>query len=187
MFKTKTIWKDEVAKLRELGSTGASMAELARIYGVSRQRMKQVLDKYVPEWRETYGWVVKHSEKVQAYKNRWGERNNSELYRVQRAKFRAKKYNAERTGYTWDIKFGELEWPTHCPILGLELDYFAEFRQENSVSFDRIDSSKGYESGNVQLLSWRANRIKNDGSAKEHRLIADFLDTIEQRSSCGQE
>jgi hypothetical protein len=92
-----------------------------------------------------------------------------------REKFRAKKANAIRVGIEFTIEFGELTFPTHCPILGIELDYFSEQRTENTVSFDKINPTTGYVSGNVVILSWRANRIKNDGTAEEHRKIADFL------------
>jgi hypothetical protein len=57
----------------------------------------------------------------------------------------------------------------------MELDYFSDSRTENSVTFDRIDPSKDYISGNVVIISWRANRIKNDGTAEEHQKIADFI------------
>jgi hypothetical protein len=92
-----------------------------------------------------------------------------------REKYRLKKANANRSGKEFTIAFGELDFPTHCPILGIELDYFSEGRQENSPSFDRFDPSKGYVSGNVAVVSWRANRIKNDGTADEHQKIADWM------------
>jgi hypothetical protein len=63
-----------------------------------------------------------------------------------------------------------------CPVFGLELDWFAEARKENSPSFDRVDPKLGYIKGNVQIISARANRIKNDGTAEEHRLIAAYMD-----------
>ena len=90
-------------------------------------------------------------------------------------KFRNKKGN--KYGWEWTIEFGDLEFPSHCPVLGLELDYFTEGkgRLENSVSFDRVDPTKGYVKGNVIVMSWRANRIKNDGTFQEHQLIADFM------------
>lgn len=69
-------------------------------------------------------------------------------------------------------------WPEYCPILGIKLDYETNGRQENSPSFDRLDPTKGYISGNVQIISWRANRIKNDGSAEEHQKIANYLSTL---------
>jgi len=140
--------------------------------------MKQIVEKYLPEWKDNYGnAAVKKAKSSQHYK-KWGLREDSELYDAKRLKFRAKKANAYRQGVPWSLSFGDLDWPTQCPILGIELDYFAEGRQENSVSFDRIDSNKGYAPGNVQLISWRANRIKNNGTADEHRKIADYLDTL---------
>ena len=176
--KSPINWKAEIPKLKELGTAGHSMAQMGVIYGVSRQRMKQVVSKYIPEWYDSYGYGLRTARKEARWKAKWGDKQDTDLYRVQRDKFRSKKYNAERTGYTWNIVFGDIVWPTHCPILGLELNYFAEFRQENSVSFDRINSELGYEKGNIQIVSWRANRIKNDGTAEEHRKIADYLDSL---------
>ena len=44
-------------------------------------------------------------------------------------------------------------------------------RLENSASLDRIDNVKGYIPGNVQVISWRANRVKSDATLDELILI----------------
>lgn len=77
---------------------------------------------------------------------------------------------------TWafDIEFSHIEFSKVCPILGIELDYKTHGK-ENSAEFDRIDSTKGYVLGNVWVISRRANRIKNDGTAEEHRLISNAM------------
>ena len=178
VYTTKINWKKEIPYIKEQGSVGTSMTQLAYHYKVSRQRMKQVIDKHIPDWGTTCGWAVKRSERAEKFFEKWGHKEKTPLYQSQRAKFRSKKVNAKRTGYSWELSFGDLDWPTHCPILGLEIDYFSPYRVENSPSFDRIDSSKGYVKGNVHILSWRANRIKNDGSSKEHRQIAEYLDKM---------
>lgn len=152
------------------------MTDIAKKYNVSRQRIKQVVAKYIPDWGTNYGRVVRTQLKLKQWESKWGQKTNTDLYREQRYKFSRKKANATRVGYTWTVEFGEINWPTHCPILGIELDYFAESRQENSPSFDRLDNTKGYEPQNVLIVSWRANRIKNDGTALEHRKIAEFLE-----------
>jgi predicted DNA-binding protein YlxM (UPF0122 family) len=149
---------------------GIVLREIAEKFGCSRQRIQQISKKF-----GIYPSKIRKVEKEKKYKAKWGKRADTALYREQRKKWRHKKYNAEKTGYEWNLPFGEIEWPTHCPVLGIELDYFAEFRQENSVSFDRIDSNKGYVSGNVEIVSWRANRIKNDGTWEEHQKIVDYL------------
>jgi hypothetical protein len=148
---------------------------------VSRQRIKQICQK-----NNIDAFVLKQQrnekDKITRMTEKWGvqwkdkEYRRSYIYLAMRHKFRSKKANAKRSGKPFDIEFGDIEFPTHCPILNIELDYFAEQQQENSPSFDCIIPQKGYVKGNVVLLSNRANRIKNDGSAEEHRAIADFID-----------
>jgi len=104
------------------------------------------------------------------------EPNQDDLATAQRCKFLKKRHNAlSSKNWAWEIKHSDLVFPTHCPILGLELDWFSESRKENSPSFDRVDPGKGYLKGNVVIMSWRANRIKNDGTASEHEAIGAWL------------
>jgi hypothetical protein len=174
-FNTKINWEQEIPRIRELGELGIRMPALAERYGVSRQRIKQVLDKYIPNWSEKYGSAVHKKEKADARYAKWGVREDSELYDAKRQKFRVKKANSINSGKEWTLEFGDLVWPTHCPILGIELDYFSEKRSDQSVSFDRIDSTKGYVKGNVQIISFRANRIKNDSTVEELHKIASYM------------
>ena len=172
-------WTSEIDNLRAMGLQGMTMKQVAEHYGVSRQRIKQVSDEFKLDWDNNYGRAVARKNKLEEYRLKWGEREASDVYASQRSKFIRKKATAKRTGWEWSLNFGDLEWPTHCPILGLELDYFSEHRQENSVSFDRVDSEKGYVKGNVKIMSWRANRIKNNGTEEEHRKIADYLASLD--------
>ena len=184
----KSKWINELPVLRELGSQGITMLALAEKYGVSRQRIKQVLNTFIPEWESTYGMAVRRDKAEKEYNDKyfkkWGKREDTQLYKQQRDRYLGKKGNALGTGYTWNLDFSDIEWNTHCPILGLELDYFATMRQENSPSFDRVDSNLGYEKGNVVVMSWRANRIKNNGTAEEHHKIANYLDTLQHTYTC---
>jgi len=75
------------------------------------------------------------------------------------------KYNAQKRNIAFDLKAGEIEWPTHCPMLGIELEYAStKSDNDNSPSIDRIDSSKGYTANNVWVVSTLANRMKNDAN-----------------------
>jgi len=65
--------------------------------------------------------------------------------------------------------------PAHCPVLGIPLDYSKVIGRDNWPSVDRVDSSKGYVPGNVCVISYRANRIKNDGTLDEHVRIVDYM------------
>jgi hypothetical protein len=57
--------------------------------------------------------------------------------------------------------------PDRCPATGEWLDYgLGENKLTEEAmwrpSIDQIKPSAGYVEGNVQICSWRANRIKND-------------------------
>lgn len=66
--------------------------------------------------------------------------------------------------------------PTHCPVLGIPLDVSAPPHSGCLPTVDRMDSSKPYEAGNISVISWRANALKKDGTADEHRRIARWMD-----------
>ena len=85
--------------------------------------------------------------------------------------------NARHNGVAFSLKFEDMYWPEYCPVLGLELNYNRKGRkEENSPSFDRIDPSLSYTPENTRIISERANRIKNDGTAEEHRKIAAYME-----------
>jgi hypothetical protein len=96
---------------------------------------------------------------------------------VQAAKSRAKRY-----GIPCDITVDDIDWPTHCPILGVELDYSrtapGERQQRNCFpTLDRRDNALGYVAGNVFAISHRANRIKSDATADELRALLGYMTT----------
>lgn len=69
--------------------------------------------------------------------------------------------------------------PTRCPILGVEIDYAPKGKRgycQQSPSIDRVDPSLGYVPGNVWVISARANTIKNDATAFEHRAVAAAME-----------
>lgn len=72
------------------------------------------------------------------------------------------KRRAKAKGLTSDIAASEIALPTHCSILGLKLVYGSTHNDPCSASFDRIDPGKGYVSGNVRVISRRANMLRSD-------------------------
>jgi len=88
---------------------------------------------------------------------------------------------AKKSGIEFTITEGDVSFPTHCPVLGIELSFGLGMGEPHSLSvrdarasLDRIDNSKGYVPGNVIVVSYRANRIKSDASVGELVKIARF-------------
>ena len=76
------------------------------------------------------------------------------------------------SGRAFTVTPQELEWPERCPVLGVVLDYSGRCKR-TGWSLDRLDSTKGYVTGNVRVLSQRANRLKHDATITDlERLLA---------------
>lgn len=174
---SKRKWEEEFPKILNMGKEGATLREIAQVYGCSYEWIRLLFKRHGIDPREVGFKLQSHTkreDRAKDYHYKWGDLGQ-DLYDIKRIKWRGKKGNATSRGIEFTIPFSEIDWPTHCPILNIELDYLAERRQENSVSFDRRDPTKGYVSGNVFIISWRANRIKNDGTAEEHELISKYM------------
>ena len=97
--------------------------------------------------------------------------------------FRNKKADAKRRSVPFDLIYENIQWPTHCPLLGIPLDYSIGTKrtvQPNSPSFDRIDPAKGYLTGNVRIVSHKANLMKNNGSVDELIRLACSLKELQE-------
>lgn len=90
--------------------------------------------------------------------------HESEL--LKQAKYRAKKNNLD-----FEIELEDIVIPKICPILNIPLFSSKGHSGPNSPSLDRIDPSKGYVKGNVQVISHKANTIKSDATLQE---LLDF-------------
>ena len=72
-----------------------------------------------------------------------------------------------------------------CPILGIPMQWNIGNHHgqgkgraiATSKSLDRIDSSRGYVKGNVIIISWRANRLKNNATLEELITLGKWAET----------
>jgi hypothetical protein len=177
-------WIQEKGRITSMLIEGKTLKEIGVDYKVSGQRIAQVIEKLsidvqtedkLPEIRKRQGYIIQMEQREKRTgRKQW--QHKDDLSMAMSSCFTRKKQNVKSSKWEWSILPSDLTFPLVCPILGIDLDWFAEVRAENSPSFDRIDSSKGYVPGNVIICSWRANRIKNDGTVEEHRKIYEFLE-----------
>lgn len=120
-------------------------------------------------WRSWY--ARKGKEKVLVSVRKWRAEN------PHRAMFADRKTRAKERGLEWTLEFEDFTWPTHCPALGIELDYgrkIGRHPHDNSPSLDRLDNTRGYVKGNVLVVSQLANRIKSSSTPAQLAAVAAF-------------
>lgn len=90
----------------------------------------------------------------------------------QRAKQRAKALGRE-----FNLEISDIVIPDVCTILGIKLNMNSgkSGAYRNSPSLDRIDNSKGYTKGNVQVISQLANSMKCYASNEDLHKFANWV------------
>jgi len=143
-----------------------------------------------------------HKEDISKRNKEWRKKNKNKLSEYEKSDFRKQKnkewreqkrvedrfrfvwYAAKRRAKAANVPFTISKrniidiFPSDgkCPMLGIELQFNNKKSCDNSPSLDRIIPSVGYVPGNIQLISYRANRIKNDASLEELKSIVAFLE-----------
>lgn len=85
---------------------------------------------------------------------------------------------ARRFGLLFTITRADVVVPELCPVLGLLLRRNVRAVAFDSATVDRIDSSRGYEPGNVIVVSMKANAIKSNGTPDEILRVGLFYSRL---------
>lgn len=88
----------------------------------------------------------------------------------------------------FNIDESDIIIPDKCPILEVPLVIGTKGDYEYSPSIDRIDNTKGYVKGNIQIISKKANSMKNSATTKElltfcKNILRYSLNTTEKECS----
>jgi hypothetical protein len=82
---------------------------------------------------------------------------------------------AKRNNIPFNVTYEDLlPLPTVCPVLGIKLDYAAVKANDECPSLDKIIPALGYIKGNVRVISYRANKLKNDANPEELKKVLDY-------------
>ncbi len=91
------------------------------------------------------------------------------------------KVRASKRGLEFNLELEDIVVPDVCPYLGITLNTDNNCKRDNSPTLDRIVPELGYVKGNVEVISERANRIKNDATPGELETIAKRYKELKER------
>jgi hypothetical protein len=137
-------------------------------------RRREQCREYSKRWRDTHPNGQRDADR------RWKE-NNPEQYKAkmyasnhswtaknpERMMWHRAKKRAQAANVPFSIALGDIVIPKTCPVLGIPLFQSSKGRSDNSPSLDRRNPQWGYVPGNIAVISFRANRIKNDSTVQE--------------------
>lgn len=114
---------------------------------------------------------VCYVERNKEYQATYREKNRFAI------RMRSCRARAREKELPFDLTTGYLEsiWTGICPAFGVSLSIDAKRGEVGHAQLDRIDPGKGYVQGNVEWLSERANRIKDDATIEDLERILEWL------------
>ena len=162
---------------KELGVSHDTLIRAAHIYGVA-------IPEYVaPSRKETLRRYEQRIKDETGHTPRTDRNINRADPRI--ILFRSCRGRAKGAGIEFDLEISDITIPDKCPVLGIPLKFNLgnKIANDNSPTIDRIDNTKGYLWDNIIVISWRANRIKNNSTVNELRMLADFYENLKPPSS----
>ena len=150
-------------------------------------KIKQDPNRWAKELEMRRNWKRDNRKKVQAS---WTEYNNRPEVKEQKSEWARKHFNvmqltekqyihkmwrnaksrAIKENIPFNIEETDIIIPKYCPILETELVLNKNYKNSNpehTPSIDKIDPTKGYVKGNIQIISFKANAMKQNASFDE--------------------
>jgi len=133
-----------------------------------RQDNKEKMVEYDKKYRQD------NKEKLAANSKKYRQGNKEKVV-VHNTKTRANKNNIP---FDIDEDYIKNIWPkdNRCPIFKIKLEQSNLYAGDQSPSLDRIIPKLGYVKGNVQVMSSKANRIKNNATFEELIIIGKYYE-----------
>lgn len=118
-----------------------------------------------------------NAEKQKQYMRKLREEDNERVKKMRRKSYRNTPphlklfYQSQSRAKTGDIEFNlspeDIVIPNECPYLKVPFIVGTKENYQYTHSLDRIDNDKGYIKGNVEVVTKKANSMKNNASDEE--------------------
>ena len=153
----------------------------------NEERIKARRKLYYEENKENILKQMKVSSK------KWYEENKEEILRKDKASRHlnpektiliSAKGRAKKNGLEFNMTISDIVIPKHCPIF-TEIELIKNHNKVsyNSPSLDRVDNTKGYITGNVKIISNKANMLKNNGTLEDFKRLIEYIESSSQEKN----
>lgn len=111
-------------------------------------------------------------------------------FHIRHTLLQALKDRSRRRGYESDLEITDIPMiPDKCPVLGTPLQIYRKWstgagkgkgrnRHNDSPTIDRVNSNLPYlkkYKNNLSVISWRANKLKSDGTLSEFECVVEYM------------
>lgn len=148
---------------------------------VWRSKNKDYVQKYNSDYRK------KNKKKLNEYSKKRYTENKEHQREIDRKWIQKNpisrlvswaKQRAKQEGLYFDLKVKDVPpIPEICPVALIPICSSVGNKgpRDNSPSLDKVDNSKGYVSGNVRVISYKANRWKSDMSLADVERLVQYM------------
>jgi len=117
-------------------------------------------------------WYYANRERLLVDKKEYAKRNPHMLGRRRKtdkayALWQTCRHRARKKNLPFDLFVEDIVIPERCPALGIPLISGSKGSMDNWPSVDRKVPELGYVRGNICVISYKANRMKSNGTLEE--------------------
>ena len=139
----------------------------------------------IKEYKKEY--YKANADKIKEYKKEYRKANADKIKEDKKEYYKtnadecvlaAIKQRAKKKELPFDLELKDILGVTHCPVFGWELKRSSSGvsgGSPNSPSVDRKIPELGYVKGNIQILSMKANTMKQDATPEELIQFAEWI------------
>jgi hypothetical protein len=162
--------KRDIAREVRVAELGGTPVEVT--YGVPLSDEERETRMTV-EWDLKYPkrHMKKHERREPVVANKGADRTSEEF---RTAILRGARARATKYGIPFDLTLQDIVIPEVCPVLGSPMCW-GDSITEHTPSLDRVVPDLGYVSGNVNIISFRANRLKNNATKEEVEALLAYI------------
>lgn len=133
---------------------------------------------------KAYAQARRSIPEVQARQKLTSKKNSAKCQQSGSRMLHAAKARSKKQDIAFNLTIEDIIIPTHCPLLGYKLEFFTgKGVKPNTPSLDKIVPDLGYVKGNVRVISFRANAMKQNSTLEEFLLMAKNWKRLDSSST----